>query len=290
MKSFVVLISVLLICNSIFSQKKETVETKRESWFESQPIGFVFVPQGSYTDTSYINSDTIIQTISIAPFWMSNEITNKEYREFVNYLNLNPQDSLCYYDWKKAKLENSDNSKIDKEKYRICKPNKEIVRNIIDTTQIVKDKADYVNYFSNKKYNDFPVVGVSYQGAIYFGIWKTKMEKVKGNRINDYRIPGAEEWKYVRSLIKKEKGNKNSVLQKSVSGIKNELMLYNLSGNVSEWTSSAPDPLSDEKRIIMGGSWKTKPDLYEKTIADKKEQFSSVGFRLVRSFIGSSNN
>ena len=282
MKTSIFIISLLLFNHFIFSQEKQ--KTSREDWYEPQPYGFVFVPQGSFQDTTFVNKDTIIQTLTVAPFWMSNEITNKEYRDFVTYLNTNPTDSLCYYDWKKISKENSGYSKIDKNKYRVCKVNKDIVRNIIDTLAIKKDKPEYVNYFNNKKYDEFPVVGVSFKGATYFCIWKTKSETDKGSKINDYRLPVVEEWKYARTLAQKEKNNKNEGLQKSVSGIKNELKLYNLSGNVSEWTSSAPDSTSEDKRIIMGGSWKTKPDMYEKSMVDKKTLSSSVGFRLVRSF------
>jgi len=33
---------------------------------------------------------------------------------------------------------------------------------------------DYKNYFTDNKYNDYPVVGVSFKLAEYFCIWKTE--------------------------------------------------------------------------------------------------------------------
>ncbi len=291
MKSIVVLFCICLISNTITSQTTANQNTDRNDWFEPAPKGFNFVPQGSYLDTLFIRDDTVTQTITLAPFWMSNEITNLEFREFTTYLNTYPADSLCYFDWKKAYKENTDKDKIDKNKYRICKLNKEIVRNIIDTLSIKKEIPDYINYFNNKKYDNFPVVGVSFKGAAYFCIWKTQIEANKYKDVKmtfcDYRLPSVEEWKYAASKTPSEKANKDNGVQKVNSGIKNELKLYNLSGNVSEWTSSSPDSISVEKNIVMGGSWKTKPSLYEKSVVNNNTQGSFIGFRLVRSFLGS---
>jgi formylglycine-generating enzyme len=289
MKTFIVILIGLFICMNLFAQN--TNPNAREVWFEPAPNGFTFVHAGSFQDTSFKNNDTIIQTITVAPFWMSNEITNKEFREFTTYIKTNPKDSLCFIDWTKAYKENIDETKIDKAKYTKCMRNKDIAKNIIDTTAIFKDKPEFEDYFNNKKYDTYPVVGVSIKGATFFCIWKTKteIETNKKNgleyKINDYRIPVAEEWKYAASLVPSENKNKNNGLQKVNSGIKNELKLYNFSGNVSEWTNSSLDSISLDKKVVIGGSWKTKPNLYERNIVDKKTQCSYIGFRVVRSYI-----
>lgn len=291
---FIILVGIFISIN-LFAQNDKK-DTKREVWFEPAPTGFEFVPQGSYQDTIITKTDTVVKTISVAPFWMSNEITNKEFREFTNYLTNNPNDSLCIIDWNKAKKDNKesfDNGKFDKAKYTRCVKNKEISKIIIDTLLIKNDKPEFKNYFINKKYDDYPVVGVSFRGATFYCIWKTRTEKEKNGpqyKMNDYRLPVAEEWKYAASMAQAEKKNNSKELQKVNSGTKNELKLFNLSGNVSEWTSTAPDSLLPDKKVVMGGSWKTRPNLYEKNTAEKKFQSSSIGFRLARSYRGGASD
>lgn len=296
MKTTIITLIGLLMSINLLAQVMVNVPKGREAWFEPAPKGFCFVPAGSYQETLFIRNDTIYITETVAPFWMSNEITNKEFREFTTYLNTKPEDSLCFIDWNKAYKQNPDETKIDKAKYTKCLKNKEIAKNILDTLSIKNDKPEFKNYFNNKKYDNYPVVGVSIKGATFYCIWKTKTEiEINGPiykkngleyKINDYRIPMAEEWKYAASLVPSEKKSKNNGLQKVNSGIKNELKLYNFSGNVSELTFSSPDSASSDKKIVMGGSWKTKPNLYERNIVDKNTQSSNIGFRVVRSFIG----
>ncbi|MFP4018715.1 MAG: formylglycine-generating enzyme family protein, partial [Bacteroidales bacterium] len=64
----------------------------RKDWQEPQPYGMVFVPMGSFTmgpsdeDASWANT-TKSKTVSVDAFWMDEtEITNNEYRQFVEYV------------------------------------------------------------------------------------------------------------------------------------------------------------------------------------------------------------
>lgn len=51
----------------------------------SKPEGMVFVPQGSFQMKINRNSETKVTNVSVDAFWMSNEITNAEFREFVDW-------------------------------------------------------------------------------------------------------------------------------------------------------------------------------------------------------------
>jgi|YNPMSStandDraft_1061717.scaffolds.fasta_scaffold01762_8 formylglycine-generating enzyme required for sulfatase activity len=70
----------------------------RESWYEPQPYGMVFIPAGSYNmgpddqDVAWaMTAET--KTVTVAPFWMDEtEITNNEYRQFVFWV----RDSIAY--------------------------------------------------------------------------------------------------------------------------------------------------------------------------------------------------
>lgn len=71
----------------------------RPNWYPSQPYGMVYIPQGSYNmgnadqDVPYaLISPT--KTVSVPSFWMDQtEITNNEYRQFVNWV----RDSIARY-------------------------------------------------------------------------------------------------------------------------------------------------------------------------------------------------
>ena len=64
----------------------------REAWYEPQPFGMVFVPDGSYNmgpddqDVPWaMTAET--KTVTIKSFWMDEtEITNNEYRQFVAWV------------------------------------------------------------------------------------------------------------------------------------------------------------------------------------------------------------
>jgi len=198
----------------------------------------------------------------------------------------------------------------------------------------------YLNqYFSGKSYRNYPVVGVSWEQANAFCHWKSKIQKKGKSGISDlYRLPTEAEWEYAarggrngkvnklypwkaESLVDK-KGcyfanfkpidgdftNDGYLITAPVGSFPaNELGLFELVGNVSEWTQTAyfpsgnklmstmnptvtfnwsPDyPYEFSKKVVRGGSFK---DVFEKintTLRDVKyqnEQLPYVGFRCVR--------
>jgi len=156
-------------------------------------------------------------------------------------------------------------------------------------------------FFENMRFNELnqPVVGVSYKDASSYARWAGK------------RLPTEYEWeKAARGGIKKAKyPYSNSInpslacydLDPEVNGpadIKkykaNDYELYDMSGNVNEWTSSLAAPYPGGKlareydannyRIIRGGSWKSiKKDL---TVSSRKIKGllwknNDTGFRCV---------
>jgi formylglycine-generating enzyme required for sulfatase activity len=63
-----------------------------ENWFEPEPYGMVFIPQGSFNmggndqDVPFAYTSQT-KTVSIDPFWMdATEITNTEYKQFVYWV------------------------------------------------------------------------------------------------------------------------------------------------------------------------------------------------------------
>jgi formylglycine-generating enzyme required for sulfatase activity len=200
-------------------------------------------------------------------------------------------------------------------------------------------------YFNHPGYNDYPVVGVSWEQANAFCAWRTDLlRRSMGNtgrniQIEPYRLPTEAEFEYAARGGKTEQiypwrqdtpvGDKNCFLgnfkpgegnytedkhlitAKVASFTPNEFGLYDMAGNVAEWTSTAflesgpeimndinpqysynaakEDPYSSKKKVVRGGSWK---DVAQFIRADRRsfeyqnEQRSYIGFRCVRTQVG----
>lgn len=219
-----------------------------------------------------------------------------------------------------------------------------------DTTAWVNDFENAYNepyvrmYFSHAGYSDYPVVGVSWEQANAFAAWRTdflrKSLGKQGVYIEPYRLPTEAEWEYAARAgendnrypwegeltlsedrgcfyanFKPQEGNfsKDGHLITSAVGTfaPNDFGLYDMAGNVSEWTSTAftesigkltsdlnpeynyraavEDPYKMKRKIVRGGSWK---DVAHNVRSDlrmweyQNEQRSYIGFRCVRSQIG----
>ena len=218
-----------------------------------------------------------------------------------------------------------------------------------DTTAWINDFDNAYNepytrmYFSHAGYNEYPVVGVSWEQANAFANWRTDFLKrslgKEGIYIEPYRLPTEAEWEYAaragnsesafpweETLPMDERGcfyanfkpregdfvRDGHVITSQVGTFKpNDFGLYDMAGNVSEWTSTAytesidkltsdlnpeyrydaakEDPYKMKRKIVRGGSWKDaaqniRSDL--RTWEYQNEQRSYIGFRCVRSQIG----
>ena len=219
-----------------------------------------------------------------------------------------------------------------------------------DTTAWINDFDNAYNepyvrmYFAHGGYSNYPVVGVSWEQANAFANWRTEYLRrslgKEGVYVEPYRLPTDAEWEYAARAgedenmypwsgdlpltedkgccyanFKPQKGNyvKDGQLITSQVGTysPNDFGLYDMAGNVSEWTSTAytesvgkitndlnpeyrydaakEDPYRMKRKIVRGGSWK---DVAHNIRSDirmweyQNEQRSYIGFRCVRSQIG----
>jgi formylglycine-generating enzyme required for sulfatase activity len=219
-----------------------------------------------------------------------------------------------------------------------------------DTTAWVNDFENSYNepyvrmYFSHGGYSEYPVVGVSWEQATAFANWRTDYLRrslgKEGIYVEPYRLPTEAEWEYAARAgendnmypwdgdltmsddrgcfyanFKPNEGNfvKDGHLITSRVGTysPNDFGLYDMAGNVSEWTSTAytesvgrltndlnpeyrynaaqEDPYKMKRKIVRGGSWK---DVAHNVRSDlrmweyQNEQRSYIGFRCVRTQIG----
>ncbi|HBN64241.1 MAG TPA: gliding motility-associated lipoprotein GldK, partial [Porphyromonadaceae bacterium] len=186
-----------------------------------------------------------------------------------------------------------------------------------DTTAWINDFDNAYNepyvrlYFSHGGYNEYPVVGVSWEQATAFANWRTDFLRRslgrEGVYVEPYRLPTEAEWEYAARAGKSEnmypwdgdlpltedqgcfyanfkpqEGNfvQDGQLITSRVGTysPNDFGLYDMAGNVSEWTSTAftesvgkltsdlnpeyrynaaqEDPYRMKRKIVRGGSWK----------------------------------
>lgn len=217
-----------------------------------------------------------------------------------------------------------------------------------DTTCWINDFQNAENeqylrlYFSHPNYNDYPVVGVNWEQANAFCNWRTDF-LLKGlgadaKFIQRYRLPTEAEWEFAargkegnelpwnQEGVKSDKGcfyanfkpdrgnytiDGNLITSKVGIYSANSNGLYDMAGNVAEWTSTVyteagvlsmsdmnpelsynaakEDPYALKKKSVRGGSWKD-PESFIKS-AWRTSEFQNVGrsfigFRCVRSQVG----
>ena len=203
-------------------------------------------------------------------------------------------------------------------------------------------------YFQHPGYDDYPVVGVSWEQATAFCVWRTDMFKQSlnfpaGQAIEPFRLPTEGEWEYAARSGKNEnkypwssdelqnakgcfmanfkpgKGNYTEdghlIPSRVGSFAPNQFGLYDMAGNVAEWTStmyseSGPSQMSDmnpdlrynaakedpyamKKKVVRGGSWKDVAQFIRsdmRTFEYQNETRSYIGFRCARTQIGFSRS
>lgn len=212
-----------------------------------------------------------------------------------------------------------------------------------DTTVWIRDfeysynEPMHNDYFWHDAYSDYPVVGVNWMQAKAFCNWRTKFknddQKSRGKQfVNQFRLPTEAEWEYAArggieggtypwggpyvisdtgcfmANFKPQRGDyaADAALYtvEAKSFEPNDYNLYNMAGNVSEWTSSSFDQgayeyLStmnpnvgsgqNQRKVIRGGSWKDVAYFLQVSTRDYEYQDSArsyIGFRTVQDYMG----
>lgn len=217
-----------------------------------------------------------------------------------------------------------------------------------DTTCWVNDFQNAYNepymrlYFSHPSYNEYPVIGVSWEQANAFCAWRTDflLSGLGGQSryIQRYRLPTEAEWEFAArgkegnlypwkaDALKSDKGcyyanyktdkgdytqDGNLITTKVGSYSPNSSGLYDMAGNVAEWTSTSytaqgimgmsdmnpefsynaakEDPYRMKRKVVRGGSWKDGARFIRSDMRGyeyQNEQRSFIGFRCVRTQVG----
>jgi gliding motility-associated lipoprotein GldK len=195
------------------------------------------------------------------------------------------------------------------------------------------------DYFWHQAYGEYPVVGVNWKQAKAFCAWRTlnknnyiKSKKKGRDLTNNFRLPTEAEWEYsARGGLKSAtypwggpytkndrcvyfanfKTNRGDYAEdgalytvEAKSFLPNGFNLYNMSGNVSEWTDTSYDPNSYEyissinpsvndnknmRKVVRGGSWKDVAYYLQVSTRDHEYADSArsyIGFRTVQDYMG----
>ncbi len=199
-------------------------------------------------------------------------------------------------------------------------------------------------YFWHPSYDNYPVVGVTWKQASAFSIWRTRLLNnaltEQGQPfVHDYRMPLESEWEYAArggldlsmypwggmytrnkegcflANFKPLRGNyadDGALTTISVGTYgPNEWGLYDMAGNVAEWTINSydesaysfshdlnpdykynakpDDPPVLKRKVLRGGSW--KDIAYYLQVSTRAYEYqdtakSYIGFRCVRTYLG----
>ena len=198
------------------------------------------------------------------------------------------------------------------------------------------------SYFSHPAYDDYPIVGIDWEMARAFSAWRTTLyNKYNDVLIEDFRLPTEYEFEYAARGGREHaqypwggpyvRNAKGCLLANFKPGrgnypddggaytvpveayYPNDYGLYNMAGNVSEWTITAfyenansfvhdfnpdirenaaeDDPIGAKRKVIRGGSWKDVS--YYLQCGTRAYEFqdttkSYIGFRNVLTFTGRS--
>jgi gliding motility-associated lipoprotein GldK len=249
-----------------------------------------------------------------------------------------------WFDWKTAaKLEN-------RWKERAQFFHEENIRVYPDTLVWVRDftysynEPMTRNYFSHPSFDDYPVVGINWDQANAFNDWRTKFWSAYRTQMGEplldiFRLPTESEWEYAARGGKKiaqypwggpyVRNAKGCILANFKPGRgnypedggfytvradaywPNDYGLYNMAGNVAEWTSTAyyenatqfiwdmnPDIRYDaddsetetlKRKTLRGGSWKDIAHYIQCGTRHWEYQDTSssyIGFRSITTYLG----
>ena len=206
------------------------------------------------------------------------------------------------------------------------------------------------NYFWHPAFDDYPVVGVNWKMAKAFCGWRTQLWNMyrasgKNGEVNseEFRLPFETEWEYAARgghdlapypwggyytrnakgcLLANFKPGRGNYVEdggqytvKADAYFPNDFGLYNMAGNVSEWTETSyqedaynfvhdmnpnvtydakeEDPEAFKRKVVRGGSWKDIAHFLQTGTRHYEYQDTTksyVGFRCALTFLGRSMN
>lgn len=190
------------------------------------------------------------------------------------------------------------------------------------------------HYFTAKAYDNFPVVGVTWEAADAYCAWRTDRYLAEGkcglSGFEGYRLPTEAEWEFAARNGRSDldyswysnsthtteglahanfRGSQDlkNLVSPVATFLPNRFGLYDMVGNVSEWTTTTytesidrmtdeanpdfsyravlADPAVLKRKVVKGGSWKDATvKAGDRSVEFQDKARSYIGFRCVRSW------
>jgi sulfatase modifying factor 1 len=318
-------------------------------YYIAPPKGGTAPPAGEkYIDWKYVKAHSIWNSKGKAS--NTSKLTGMYYQGDDRLLNRNELDvRLLKYNYAIVDLHTAANTKNDKNRKRSENIIRDTVPVYPDTLVWLSDfsyaaNEPMVEYFSHPAYNNYPVVGVTWRQARAFNVWRTNynlaytLSRHLAKR-SDYELPTESEFEYaarggrigtdypwggpyIRNAkgcmlanFKPGRGNYSDDGGTYTVNVKsyfpNDYGLYNMAGNVAEWTQSAYDPSATsyvndlaptfnyeakasendvmKRKVVRGGSWKDVGWFLQNSHRSYEYQDTAksyIGFRCVTHYQG----
>ena len=301
---------------------------------------------GHYTSDELTGEEKLDweQEVDWSDYASLEELYYAEDEQFAGRKQLDPNEFVINYEWYDWKSAAHDHGKSNRTKFI----KKESTTVFPDTLTWVRDFSYSYNepmtrnYYWHPAFDNYPVVGVTWHQATAFCYWRTLFWGLANElTTEDFRLPTEYEWEYAArggydyapypwggyyvrnakgSILANFKPGRGNYPEdggfytvKADAYFPNDYGLYNMAGNVSEWTSSAyyenansfihdmnpdirfdaadEDPLAWKRKVIRGGSWKDIAFFIRTSSRHFEFQDTAkcyVGFRCALTFLGRS--
>jgi len=297
-------------------------------------IGLMYTPDEQFFGRKQINTEKLVYSY----FWIDYQQAAKKENRF-NYQTKQYNGNIINLDGSSSKVEGR-KSFVFKDEVAVYP---DTLCWISDFTYSFNEPSTNM-YFWHPAYDNYPVVGVTWKQANAFCIWRTMFlnSYLSGEGqyfVQDYRLPTETEWEYaargnlalskypwggpyIRNQLgcfvanfKPLRGNYiddgATITERVGAYAPNEYGLYDMAGNVAEWTSGAydessyafshnmnpdykynakpDDPPVMKRKVIRGGSWKDVAYYLQNSSRAYEYQDTAksyIGFRCVRAYMG----
>ena len=304
-----------------------------------------------YINWDYVKRYPVFQAAKKGQAATTSKLQNMYYQGDDRVFDRNELDvRLLKYNYAIPDLRSAANSKNDKSKRRADFILRDTIAIYPDTLVWLSDFSYAANepmvegYFSHPSYRNYPVVGVTWRQARAFTIWRGRyndayQDKRRMPHRSPYMLPTEEEFEYAArggrigtdypwggpyiknakgcllANFKPGRGNYSDDGGTYTVNVKayypNDYGLYNMAGNVAEWTLSSFDPSAStfvndlaptfnyeakandkevlKRKVVRGGSWKDIGYFLQnssRTYEYQDTAKSYIGFRCVTHFQG----
>ncbi|HLP54103.1 MAG TPA: SUMF1/EgtB/PvdO family nonheme iron enzyme [Fluviicola sp.] len=164
-----------------------------------------------------------------------------------------------------------------------------------DTT--IAKRVDWEKYISDEIYNDYPVLGISWENAMNYCKWRTLKENKNGNYLQFiYRLPSCSEWlaaKYYLETNQLESDFSKNYSDWLLSTKDESLFDFRGSGSARKWPydytyfHKAKDPIVMKRKLVIGDSYRYQLENQAGSFFSyyATEGYRQVAFRMVKDYV-----